>query len=218
MARIVVGISGASGTVLAHRLIYALISLGHYVEMVMSRDASLTIHEEMGEAFASPKKFISSFPVELQPLIRSHHITDFGSPIASGSYRYDACVIVPCSMATLSAISTGFADNLLRRVADVALKEKRRLVVVPREGPLHEIHLENMLKLARMGVVIFPPMPAWYMRPQSLEEMELFLVSRLLDQLGIEANIAPRWEGIMIRDGEGKDTTGMMKKEQKITG
>jgi flavin prenyltransferase len=193
MARIVVGISGASGIILAHRFIQALISLGHVVEMVMSRDACLTACEEMGENFANPKKFLESFPKELQHLIRLHTITDFSSPIASGSYRFDACVIVPCSMATLSAISTGLADNLLRRAADVALKEKRRLVLVPRESPLHEIHLENMVRLARMGAVIFPPMPAWYMQPQSLQDVELFIVNRLLDQIGIEANLAPRW-------------------------
>lgn len=193
MARIVVGISGASGSILAHRLIHALILLGHEVELVISRDASLTIHYEMGEAFASPQKFVKSYPEELQHLIRLHHITDFTAPIASGSYRFDACIVLPCSMATLAAISMGFADNLLRRAADVALKEKRRLVLVPREAPLSEIHLENMLKLAKMGVVIFPPMPAWYMRPQSLEETERFLVSRLLDQLGIVADTMPRW-------------------------
>lgn len=198
MARIVVGISGASGTILAHRFIYALISLGHQVEMVMSRDACLTICEEMGEQFSSPKRFIESFPEELRSFIHSYAINDFGAPIASGSYRFDACVIIPCSMATLAAISMGLADNLLRRAADVALKEKRRVVVVPRENPLHEIHLENMLKLAKMGVVIFPPVPAWYMRPQSLEEVEIFLVNRLLDQIGIEANLAPRWEGLSI--------------------
>ncbi|MBS0654145.1 MAG: UbiX family flavin prenyltransferase [Verrucomicrobia bacterium] len=193
MARIVVGVSGASGTILAHRLIQALSTLGHNVELIISRDASLTILKEMGEEFASPQKFVKSFSEELRARIRLHHADDFSAPIASGSYRFDACVIVPCSMATLAAISTGLADNLLRRAADVALKEKRRLVLVPREAPFNEIHLENMLKLSRMGAVVFPPIPAWYMLPQSLEEMEQFMISRLLDQLGIVADIMPRW-------------------------
>lgn len=95
-------------------------------------------------------------------------------------------------MASLAAIATGLADNLLRRAADVTLKERRRLVLVPREAPLHEIHLENMLRLSRMGAVIIPPQPAWYMKPQTLEEMEEFMVSRILDQLGVDIGVA-RW-------------------------
>ncbi len=195
MARIVVGISGASGIILAHRLIDALLRLGHFVELVMSRDAALTAMEEMGQSYASPQRFAASFPQEFQERLRWHQISDFCSPIASGSFRVDACVIIPCSMTSLAAITVGLADNLLRRAADVALKEKRKLILVPREAPLHAIHLENMLKLAQLGAVIMPPVPAWYMKPTSLADVEDFLTGRLLDQLGIDAPFIQRWKG-----------------------
>jgi 4-hydroxy-3-polyprenylbenzoate decarboxylase len=192
MARLVVGISGASGVALAHLAIRELARLGHDIELVISRDAPCTILQEMGEAYSSPQKFVSSFTPECQAKIRLHQIADFMAPIASGSFRHDGCLIIPCSMATVSAIATGHSDNLLRRAADVTLKERRRLVLVPREAPFHEVHLENMLKLSRMGACIFCPQPSWYMKPQSMEEMETFLVSRILDQFGIDTG-APRW-------------------------
>lgn len=192
MARYVVGISGASGMRLAHRAVFHLTRLGNYVELVMSRDAPLTLLQELGEAYASPQKFVGTYSDDAQKFICLHQIQDFNAPIASGSFKHDGCLIIPCSMASLAAIATGLADNLLRRAADVTLKERRRLVLVPREAPLHEIHLENMLRLSRMGAVIIPPQPAWYMKPQTLEEMEEFMVSRILDQLGVDIGVA-RW-------------------------
>lgn len=195
MARVVVCISGASGVILAHHVIETLIALRHTVELIISRDAVMTIDEELGKHFASPQKFVQSFSKEHQERITLHQIHDFRAPIASGSCRFDACIIVPCSMATLGAIATGLSDNLIRRVADVTLKEKRKLVLVPREAPLHEIHLENMLKLARAGACIFPPQPAWYLHPKDLKEVELAIAGRILDQIGIETSIAPRWQG-----------------------
>ena len=192
MARYVVGISGASGMKLAHMAIAELTRLGHFVELVLSRDASLTILQEMGEVYASPHKFVESFSEKSQALIRLHQIHDFNSSIASGSFQHDGCLIIPCSMATLSAIAMGLSDNLLRRAADVTLKERRKLIIVPREAPLSEIHLENMLKLSRMGACIFPPQPAWYMNLKTIDEMEYFLVSRILDQFGVNIG-APRW-------------------------
>jgi flavin prenyltransferase len=191
MARIVVCISGASGVVLAHRLIEELLILDHQVDCIVSRDAWLTMQIEMGEAFAGPVKFISSFTKQ----ITLHAITDFRADIASGSAHFDGCVVVPCSMATLGAIAMGLSDNLIRRVSDVALKEKRRLVLVPREAPLHEIHLENMLKLARMGASIYPPEPAWYLNPKTIQDVESQIVSRILDQLGIKNEVSRRWAG-----------------------
>lgn len=192
MARYVVGISGSSGVKLSFLAIDYLTRLGHFVELVMSRDAPLTILQELGEAFASPQKFVQKLTLDQQALVRVHQIHDFNAPIASGSFKHDGCLIIPCSMATLAAISMGLGDNLLRRAADVTLKERRKLVIVPREAPLHEIHLENMLRLTRMGASIFPPQPAWYMQPKSIEEMEAFLVSRILDQLGVDVGLA-RW-------------------------
>jgi 4-hydroxy-3-polyprenylbenzoate decarboxylase len=192
MARYVVGITGASGVKLSHLAIDHLTSLGHFVELVISRDAPLTILQEMGDAFASPQKFLQSFSPRQQELISLHQINDFEAPIASGSFKHDGCLIIPCSMATLAAIAQGLSDNLIRRAADVTLKERRRLVIVPRETPLHEIHLENMLRLSRMGACVFPPEPAWYMRPESLAQMEEFMVSRILDQLGVDIGCV-RW-------------------------
>ena len=195
MARIVVGVSGASGTILAVHLISALTSSGHFVEMIMSRDAVLTAKVELGAMYATPEKFIDQFSKEQQALIRVHGIHNFFAPIASGSFHFDACVIVPCSMATLAAIACGLSDNVLRRAAEVALKESRKLIIVPRETPLNRIHLENMLKLTSMGASIMPPVPAWYLHPKSLRDVEFAIVSRILDQLGIKMAIAPRWEG-----------------------
>jgi flavin prenyltransferase len=201
MARLIVGISGASGIVLAHRLVAALAQHGHFVEFMMTKDAGLTAYEEMGEAFASPVKFIKTFSIETQKHIRLHNIQDFGSPIASGSFLTDGMIVIPCSMTTLSAMSIGLSDNLLRRAADVTLKEKRRLVIVPREAPLSEIHLENMLRLARMGAMIIPPQPAWYTKPKTLEDVENHIVGRTLDALQIYTSYS-RWEGLQVQKNE----------------
>jgi len=196
MARIVVCITGASGVVLAHKTIALLCSKGHLVDLVISRDASLTIMQEMGKEVSSPKQFVESFEVSFQKNITLHAIKDFGSDIASGSAHFDACLVIPCSMATLSAIATGLSDNLIRRVADVCLKERRTLVVCPREAPFNQIHLENMLKLSRLGAVIFVPQPAWYLMPKSIDDIENAIVMRILDQIGIASDIAPRWQGL----------------------
>lgn len=193
MAVIVVGISGASGVVLGFRLAKWLAGNGHTVELVISRDAPLTAVEEMGKAFSSAKRMYEQFSREEQSHIRLHSYQDFGAPIASGSFPVDACVIIPCSMATLSAIASGLSDNLLRRAADVALKEGRKLVLVPREMPFSAIHLENMLKLARLGVSLIVPQPSWYAHPKSIEDVEDGILSKVLDVLGIEHSLSPRW-------------------------
>jgi 4-hydroxy-3-polyprenylbenzoate decarboxylase len=121
---------------------------------------------------------------------------DQAAAISSGSYRVDGMVIVPCSMKTLAAIRTGYADGLIARAADVTLKERRRLVLVPRESPLSEIHLENMLGLARMGAAIIPPMPAFYNHPASIDDFVSHVVTRILDQFDIESPSAKRWNGV----------------------
>ena len=197
MARVVVCISGASGIVLAYKTVYALCMLDHTVDLIMSRDAMVTALQEMGPEFASSQKFVQSFPEEFKEKITIHGVSDFGSDLASGSAHFDACIIIPCSMATLAAIACGLSDNLIRRTADVALKERRNLVIVPREAPLNAIHLENMLKLSRLGAVLYPPQPAWYLPEQNtIDDVENNIVSRVLDQVGIKTDIAPRWQGI----------------------
>jgi 4-hydroxy-3-polyprenylbenzoate decarboxylase len=127
-------------------------------------------------------------------------LTDQGASISSGSFLTMGMVVAPCSVRTLAAIAHGIGDNLIHRAADVVLKERRKLVLAVRESPLSEIHLENMLKLSRMGVVISPPLPAFYTRPQSIDEMIDHSVSRLLDQLGIHFDV-PRWSGDMQPPG-----------------
>jgi len=176
MARIVVGVTGASGVILAKRAVELLIANGHQVEVVISKAADYTPSLEN---------------VELPEA--THKIHDIGASIASGSYQVDGMLLIPCSMATLAAIACGLSDNLIRRAADVTLKERRKLVIIPREAPFSEIHLENMLKITRMGGVILPPSPAWYLHQKSLQDVEEFIVGRAFDLLGLEANFSPRW-------------------------
>lgn len=194
MAKIIVGISGSSGFVLALRTVKALVQNDIFVELVMTKDAHLTGIEEMGKEYVG-LKFLDHFPENEQEKIALHQIHDFTSPIASGSYPVDGMIIVPCSMATLAAISYGISDNLLRRAADVTIKEKRPLVLVPRETPLSEIHLENMLRLSKLGAHIVAPMPAWYTQPKTLEDVENFIVGKILDSLKIPNALYPRWQG-----------------------
>ncbi|NGX31781.1 MAG: putative UbiX-like flavin prenyltransferase [Chlamydiae bacterium] len=193
MERIVVGICGASGAILAIKTIKALIDQNIHVELVMTLAARKTLIHEIGEHVATPEKMKAYFDTES---ISTHSIHDIGANIASGSYATKSMLIVPCSMSSVAAIAHGLCDNLLRRAADVTLKEKRALVVVPREAPLSEIHLENLLKLARLGATIIPPMPAWYHHPQTLDDMEDRIVGRILDALKVENSLKVEWQGI----------------------
>ena len=191
MAHVVLGVSGASGMVLAKRTLYWLTTLGHTVDLVFSRPALLTAAEELGKEYGRPGRWLDDL-VDAE-LVQLYSSGDFTAPFASGSNKRDGMVIVPCSMGTVAAIRAGLADNLLRRAADVMVKEKRPLILVPRETPLSEIHLENMLGLAKMGVRIVPPMPAWYLQPRSLEEVEDAIVGRVFDALGLPADFCMRW-------------------------
>jgi 4-hydroxy-3-polyprenylbenzoate decarboxylase len=193
MKQFIVGISGASGIILGWRVVDVLTSLGHTVHLVLSRSALITANEELGTDYATADRFLRQIPSDQQALVRLHKIGDFTAPIASGSFPLDGMIVVPCSMGTLAGIAVGLADNLLRRAADVTLKERRRLVLVPREAPLSEIHLENMLRITRMGGIIMPPLPAWYTKPQSLRDVEDFIVGRSLELLGVDAGLYPKW-------------------------
>ncbi len=188
--RLIVGITGASGTILGVRLLEALRGSGIETHLVMSQWGARTLVHETDYSVAQVQELASE----------RHAIGDVGAAIASGSFVTMGMVIVPCSMRTLSAVAHGFGDNLIHRAADVVLKERRRLVLAVREAPLSEIHLENMLKLARMGVAICPPTPAFYNHPATIDDIVAHTVARLLDQFGIRVAGAERWAGAMRKE------------------
>jgi 4-hydroxy-3-polyprenylbenzoate decarboxylase len=183
--RLVVGITGATGTILGVRLLEALRQLDVETHLVLSRWGRATLEMETDLAAADVRALASV----------SYGPGDASAAIASGSFRTDGMIIVPCSMKTLAAVRTGYGDGLIPRAADVTLKERRKLVLVPRELPLSEIHLENMLALTRMGAVIAPPVPAFYTRPASIDEILAHIVARVLDQFGLDLPDVPRWTG-----------------------
>lgn len=185
--RITVGITGASGSVLGLRLVEKLARReGLEIHLILSRAGERTLHLETGRRAA-----------DLKPLVHQWHpVEDIGASLASGSFVTEAMAIVPCSIHTMSAIATGNTDNLMTRAADVVLKERRRLVLVVRESPLHLGHLRNMVALAEMGAILAPPVPAFYNNPQSVEEIVDNTVDRVLDLLGLPEEGAKRWEGV----------------------
>ena len=187
MRRLVVGMTGATGAILGVRLLEALKECEVESHLVLSKWAQRTIEHE------------TSYSVDQVCALATvtHSSANMGAAISSGSFVTDGMVVMPCSMRTLAAIANGYGEHLVHRAADVVLKERRRLVLVAREMPLSEVHLENMLKLARMGVTIMPPMPAFYNHPQSIEEIVDHIVARVLDQFGISAPFAKRWDGRM---------------------
>src|ERR1700758_3103656 len=186
MRRIVVGMTGATGAVLGVEILRQLQQCPDVeTHLVLSRWARTTVHLETE---------LSSRDVEgLADVVYSWD--EQTAAISSGSFLVDGMVIVPCSMKTLAGIRMGYADGLIARAADVTLKQRRRLVLVPRESPLSEIHLDNMLALARMGASIVPPMPAFYHHPASIDDIVRHIVTRTLDQLGIESPSTTRWNG-----------------------
>jgi 4-hydroxy-3-polyprenylbenzoate decarboxylase len=183
--KIVVGITGATGSVIGVRLLEAMREAGVETHLILSKWGARTMVHETGRSVEEVSALAAC----------SYNPNDQGAAVSSGSFLTDGMVIAPCSMRTLAAIATGQGEHLVHRAADVVLKEKRRLVLVVRESPLNEIHLENMLKLARMGVTILPPMPGFYNRPKSIEEMVDHMVMRILDQFGIHLDLAGRWGG-----------------------
>ncbi len=181
--KLVVGISGASGSIYGIELLRSCIELGIETHLIITPWAEQTITRETVYSVEDVVSLASS----------SYSCNDLAAPPASGSFIHEGMAIVPCSMKTLAAIACGISANLLQRSADVTLKEGRKLVICPRETPLSAIHLENMLKLARLGVVILPPMPAMYVKPGSIQEIVAFTISRLLDQFKIEHDNPGRW-------------------------
>lgn len=181
--RLVVAVTGASGSIYAVNLLKALKARNVEVHLILSNWAVETLRIETG--------------MEKEELIAMashyHQETDMAVLVSSGSFQHQGMVVIPCSMKTLAGIAHGYASNLIIRAADVTLKERRKLVLVPRETPLSIIHLENLLTLARSGAVILPPMPAFYNHPRTIDHIVNHLVARVLDQFGIEQDLSPRW-------------------------
>lgn len=202
MARLVLGVSGASGVVLGYRCLMALAGAGHEVELVMTPHATRTAEVEMPAPLTTSESWRSSLPLEQQARVTTYSDDEMGAPCASGSHKVDGMLILPCSMATVASLACGLADTLLRRAADVTLKEQRLLVIVPRETPLSQIHLENLLRLSQRGVRVVPPVPAWYNHPKGLEDVEKFIVGRALDVLGVNHALYQPWQGLTLNDAK----------------
>jgi 4-hydroxy-3-polyprenylbenzoate decarboxylase len=190
-------LTGASGAVYGLRVAEELLAAGERVSMLITCAAFEVLREECGVEWSGGREEVTADLLAhfgCEPDRLSYHPEhDLLSPIASGSSAPDAMIVVPCSMGTLSRIACGNSGNLLERAADVMLKEGRSLVLVPRETPLSAIHLENMLKLSRLGVRIVPPMPAFYHHPQSVADLVDFVVGKVLDSVGVENRLFKRW-------------------------
>jgi len=185
--RIVVAITGATGAVYGVRLLQRLGACpGVETHLVVSEAATLTLHQEVG---------LQRRDVEALAHV-VHKNREIGASIASGSFQTDGMVIAPCSMKTLAAVAHGLSDNLVARAADVILKERRRLVLMVRETPFNLAHLRNMTAVTEMGGIVFPPLPSFYNRPASIDEMVDHTVARVMDLLGVDNSLAPRWGGM----------------------
>lgn len=200
---ITVAITGASGAIYALRLLQLLDACSEVerINLVVSESGRQVIAEELGIARSSQLSDDLVHAFGLSPTkVRTFPIDDIGAAIASGSYPVDAMVIIPCSGGTLAAVANGIAVNLIHRAAEVTLKENRRLILVVREAPLSAIHLENMLKLARLGAIILPAMPAFYHRPETIDDLVKHFVYRVLDHLGLSHSQETVWQGTARQD------------------
>lgn len=187
--RIIVAISGASGAVYGARLLQVLRGLpGIETHLVVSDAGWRNLQHELG----------MERPAAQALAHQVHDVNNVGAAIASGSFQCHAMVVAPCSMRTLAAIAHGLADNLLTRAADVMLKERRRLVLMVRETPLHLVHLRNMVAVTEMGGIVCPPLPAFYLRPQTVEDVVNHSVARVLDLIDVDHQLAPRWQGLEL--------------------
>jgi 4-hydroxy-3-polyprenylbenzoate decarboxylase len=200
--RVTLAVTGASGAQYGLRLLQCLVAADIQVMLMISKAAQVVIATETDLVLPGRPEEQQAFLSQLYGA-KADQIRVFGreqwmAPVASGSGAPSSMVVCPCSTGCLSAIASGASNNLIERAADVALKERRQLILVPREAPYSEIHLEHMLKLTRMGVVVVPASPGFYHRPQSVEDMVDFIVARILNQLGVEQTLLPRWgEGLL---------------------
>lgn len=185
--RLIVAITGATGAVYGVRLLQQLAATpGVETHLVVTDAAALTLHQEMG---------MQRRDVEAMAHV-VHKNRDIGASIASGSFQSDGMIVAPCSMKTLASVAHGLSDNLVARAADVVLKERRRLVMMVRETPFNLAHLRNMTAVTEMGGIVFPPLPSFYHKPASIEEMVEHTVGRVIDLFGLEHGLAPRWGGM----------------------
>ncbi|TXJ03055.1 MAG: UbiX family flavin prenyltransferase [Neisseriales bacterium] len=196
--KVTLAITGASGMPYALKLLSELLTRACLVNVVISKAGMLTLKQELDLTLSanieqSRLKLIETLNLTNSGNLRLYAIADWFAPMASGSSVDDAMVVCPCSMATLGKIASGIGDDLISRSADVILKERKNLIIVPRETPFSTIHLENMLRLSRLGVAIVAPIPAFYNHPKTLDDVINFIVSRILDQLGINNSLTKRW-------------------------
>jgi len=210
-AQITLAFTGASGMPYGMRLLECLLEAGSNVSLLISQAARVVAKQELGFALPGRAEDVRAQLLERYRCpanrLQVYGREDWYAPIASGSNPAQAMVVCPCSMGTLGALAAGLADSLIERAADVMLKERRKLVLVPRETPLSAIHLENMLRLARAGAVILPPNPGFYIHPASVSDMVDFVVARVLDQLDLPHSLIRRWgesrSGLAATDSPG---------------
>ena len=195
MKRLIVGITGASAGVYGVRLLQVLTKQADIeIHLTISSSGARALSEELQiEVDLDNFKLESLIGISSARVIY-HHESDIAAPIASGSFRTEGMVVVPCSMGSIASIAGGMSRNLIQRAADVCIKENRKLVVVPRETPLSPIHLENMLKLSRLGVCVLPAMPGFYHYPKNVDDLLNFVVTKILDQFGIDTKLIQRWK------------------------
>ncbi|MCY3723452.1 UbiX family flavin prenyltransferase [Candidatus Poribacteria bacterium] len=195
MKRLIVGITGASAGVYGVRLLQVLTEQQDIeIHLTISSSGARALSEELQlEVDLNNFKLESLIGVS-SPRVIYHHESDIAAPIASGSFRTEGMVVVPCSMGSVASIAGGMSRNLIQRAADVCIKENRKLVIVPRETPLSPIHLENMLKLSRLGVCVLPAMPGFYHYPKDVDDLLNFVVTKILDQFGIDTGLIQRWK------------------------
>jgi len=194
MKKLIIAITGASSVIYAKRLLEVLSQEDIFIHLTISEAGAVIIKNELDIEINLQDFQIESLIGFSTNNIIYHHFSDISAAISSGSYKTEGMVIVPCSMNTLGAIAAGISNNLIHRAADVCIKENRKLILVPRETPLSSIHLENMLKLSKLGVCILPAMPGFYHKPHTIDEQVDFIVCKILDQLGIENNLIRRWK------------------------
>jgi 4-hydroxy-3-polyprenylbenzoate decarboxylase len=198
MKTIAVALTGASGMPYGLRLIESLIKADCRVQLVYTQAAQIVAKQEMDLTLAGTREtaeLLGSRFAAAEGQLQVYGREEWFAPIASGTNPPDAMVICPCTMGTLASVAAGLSSNLIERAADVCLKEGRKLVIVPREAPFSTLHLENMLRLSRMGVVILPPNPGFYHHPQSIQDLVDFVVARILDQISVPHSLMARWGG-----------------------